>query len=181
MTWLDVIIKHSPFVGPGPDPEEAGLRRALSLEGPGTPGWHAARLALADYLTERNDPEQWLARLPWEYRPRQSREDVMFHYWAVSIPPAMPFVFFNAAQHLEGRVNATHLLGWGAGKLRMGSTRGSSLHFSSLATRRNPSHADVLGMPGGFKGLAWLYWHLLDTVPAQGVLFGGPPAGGGGQ
>lgn len=162
------LYRGGPFHPPDLCADAMGLRATLRATEGGdaglAPGWEGARRGLADLLEERGDDERWLARLPWLHArsARLGREGRRLHVWSVAVPAAMPPVFLSAASELEGSCNAGPLMGWLPGELKLLRVEPRRLVFTSLKSRGYSPDADLLMMPGGLKGLAWLYWRLLE-------------------
>jgi len=167
-----IALYHGgPFVPRDALPHMPVLRSDLRGAMPGTPEWSAARLALADSLMEQDDDEQWVARLPWALIDSRSSDANPLYTYHVSVPTRMPPEFNRAAHFLRGACNAGLVLGWHPNELKLLHTGGTALVFTSLVGRAQVYNADTLAMPGGFKGLAWLYWHLLGVEDRKAEYF----------
>lgn len=159
------LYAASPFMPKGGVDAE-GLREALRRERPGSPDWHAARAALADLLDEAGSDDRWLPRLRWSAEritvgrqaPNTGRRLVR---WVVEVKAGTPDAFLHAAALLRGCANTGAVMGWHPGELRLLERHDGALVFTAYDERiPNASEADIVSLPGGFPGLAWLYFHL---------------------
>ena len=162
------LYKGGPF-WPKDNRDLQGLRDELAelgMQGPEAEAeWHTTLKVMADELAMTDSLEQWIARWDWglQTASHYDRGQAQLFTYRVHLEMATPRVFYRAAEQLVESANETVVLGWTPNQLKLKFVDGRfcRLGFTVMRERAARSAIAETILPGGFAGLAWLYFKLL--------------------